>query len=84
LPGDPDGRSRRKAPFADRTLGRLNWDGRALAVEPHATGGRLKLSRSALEGRTNYRGVMANHPVRQVTGFRAFDKDAYRREDELF
>ena len=62
----------------------LGKDGRALAVEPHATGGRMKLGRSALEMRTNYRGVVANHLVRQVTGFRAFDKDAYRREDDLF
>jgi hypothetical protein len=62
----------------------LGKDGRALAVEPHATGGRVKLSRSALDRRTNYRGVVANHLVRQVTGFRAFDKDAYRREDDLF
>jgi hypothetical protein len=62
----------------------LGKDGRALAAEPHATGGRVKLSRSALDKRTNYRGVVANHLVRQVTGFRAFDKDAYRREDDLF
>jgi hypothetical protein len=62
----------------------LGKDGRALAVEPHATGGRVKLSRSALDKRTNYRGIVANHLVRQVTGFRAFDKDAYRREDDLF
>jgi hypothetical protein len=62
----------------------LGKDGRALAVEPHASGGRVKLSRSALEKRSNYRGVVANHLVRQVTGFRAFDKDAYRREDDLF
>jgi hypothetical protein len=62
----------------------LGKDGRALAVEPHASGGRLKISRSALDKRTNYRGVVANHLVRQVTGFRAFDKDAYRREDDLF
>jgi hypothetical protein len=54
-----------------------------LAVEPHATGGRVKLSRSALDKCTNYYGVVANHPVRQVAGFRAFDKDAYRREDDL-
>ena len=48
-------------------------------------GGRVKLSRSALNRRTNYRGVVANHLVRaggggvgrcQVTGFRAFNKDA--------
>ena len=44
----------------------LGKDGRALAVEPHATGGRVKLSRSALDRRTNYRGVVANHLVRQV------------------
>jgi hypothetical protein len=62
----------------------LGKDGRALAVEPHVSGGRVKLSRSALDKRTNYRGVAANHLVRQVTGFRAFDKDAYRREDDLF
>ena len=55
-----------------------------MAVEPHVTDGRVKLSRSALEKRSNYRGVVANHLVRQVTGFRAFDKDAYRREDDLF
>jgi hypothetical protein len=58
--------------------------GERLAVEPHATGGRVKLSRSALDRRTNYHGVVADHLVRQVTGFRAFDKDAYRREDDLF
>jgi hypothetical protein len=58
-------------------------DARALMAEPHATGGRLKIGRSALDKRTHYRGVMANHLVRQVTGFRAFDKDAYRREDDL-
>jgi hypothetical protein len=62
----------------------LGKDGRALAVEPHATDGRVKLGRSALERRSNYRGVVANHLVRQVTGFRAFDKDAYRPEDDLF
>jgi hypothetical protein len=62
----------------------LSKDGRALPVEPHVTGGRLKNGRSALDKRTNYRGVVANHLVQQVTGFRAFDKDAYRREDDLF
>jgi hypothetical protein len=62
----------------------LGKDGRALAAEPHATGGRVKLSRSAVDKRTNYRGVVANHLARQVTGFRAFDKEAYRREDDLF
>jgi hypothetical protein len=71
-------------PEIDAKYVRLGKDGRALAVEPHTTDGRVKLSRSALDKRTNYRGVVANHLVRQVTGFRAFDKDAYRREDDLF
>ena len=59
-------------------------DARALMVEPHSTAGRVKIGRSALLKRTSYRGVMANHLTRQVTGFRAFDKDAYKREDDLF
>jgi hypothetical protein len=62
----------------------LRKDGRALAAEPHVTGGRVKLSRSALDKRTSYRGVVANHLVRRVTGFRAFDKDAHRPEDDLY
>jgi hypothetical protein len=62
----------------------LGKDNRALAVDPHTTCGRVKISRSALDKRTNYRGVVGNHLVRQVTGFRAFDKDAYKREDDLF
>jgi hypothetical protein len=53
-------------------------------VEPHSTAGRLKIGRSALDKRTNYRGMTANHLTRQVTGFRAFDKDAYKREDDLY
>ena len=58
-------------------------DARALMVEPHATGGRVKIGRTALDKRTSYRGMTANHLTQQVTGFRAFDKDAYRREDDL-
>jgi hypothetical protein len=59
-------------------------DARALMVEPHSAVGRLKIGRSALDRRSNYRGVVANHLTRQISGFRAFDKDAYRREDDLF
>ena len=58
-------------------------DARALMVEPHAAAGRVKIGRSALDKRSNYRGMTANHLTRQVTGFRAFDKDAYKREDDL-
>jgi hypothetical protein len=59
-------------------------DARALMAEPHATSGRLKIGRSALDKRSSYRGVMGNHLTRQVTGFRAFDRDAYKREDDLY
>ena len=59
-------------------------DARALMVEPHSSGGRLKIGRSALERRTLYRGVMQNHLVGQVTGFHAFDKQSYKREDDLY
>jgi hypothetical protein len=38
----------------------------------------------ALQKRSNYRGVIANHLVRQVTGFLAFGKDSYHGEDDLF
>jgi hypothetical protein len=61
----------------------LGKDNRALAAEPHVTGGLVKITKSALDKRTNYRGVTANHLVRQVTGFKTFDKDSYKREDDL-
>ena len=61
----------------------LGKDNRALAAEPHVTAGRVKIGRSALDKRSSYRGVTGNHLTRQVTGFRAFDKDAYKREDDL-
>jgi hypothetical protein len=61
----------------------LGKDNRALRVEPHVTGGRVKIGRTALEKRTNYRGVTANHLIRQMTGFKTFDKEAYKREDDL-
>jgi hypothetical protein len=61
----------------------LGKDNRALKVEPHVSAGRVKIGRAALDKRTNYRGVTANHLMRQVTGFRCFDKEAYKREDDL-
>jgi hypothetical protein len=67
----------------DTGLVALGKDGRALAAEPHVSGGLVKIAKSALDKRTNYRGVTANHLVRQVTGFKTFDKEAYKREDDL-
>ena len=46
-------------------------DARALMAEPHVAAGRLKIGRSALDKGTHYRGVMANHLIRQVTGFQS-------------
>ena len=62
----------------------LGKDGRALAAEPHGAMGRIKIGRSALERRSDYRGILANHLTKQVTGFKTFDKEAYRREDDAF
>jgi hypothetical protein len=61
----------------------LGKDNRALHAEPHFLGQRVKIGRHALDKRSNYRGITANHLVRQVTGFKTFDKDAYKREDDL-
>jgi hypothetical protein len=62
----------------------LGKDGRALAVEPHTSTGRVKLGQHAYQQRSNYKGVTVNHLVRQVTGFKTFDKEAYRREDDAY
>jgi hypothetical protein len=58
-------------------------DARAQMVSPHANSGRLKIGKTAFDLRTNYRGVTANHLIKQVCGFHAYDKEAYRREDDL-
>jgi hypothetical protein len=72
------------APYEiDSKLVMLGKDNRALHVEPHFLAGRVKIARSAFGKRSNYRGVTANHLARQVTGFKCFDKDSYRREDDL-
>jgi hypothetical protein len=48
----------------------LGKDNRAVRVEPHVSAGRVKISEHALDKRANFRGVTANHLVRQVTGFK--------------
>ena len=57
-------------------------DARALMVEPHAAGGRVKIGRTALDKRTSYRGMTTIDPTGR-SRVRAFDKEAYRREDDL-
>jgi hypothetical protein len=58
----------------------VEWgkDGRALAVEPHVTRGRVKFARSAFDKRMDYRGAVFNHALAQITGFRVFDRQAGR------
>jgi hypothetical protein len=63
----------------------VEWgkDGRALAVEPHVTAGRVRFARSAYDKRMEYKGAVYNHALAQITGFRAFDKKASKRADDL-
>jgi len=58
-------------------------DGRALAVEPHVTRGRVRFARSAFDKRMDYRGALYNHALAQITGFRVFDRQAGKRADDL-
>ena len=63
----------------------VEWgkDGRALAVEPHVTKGRVKFAKTAYDKRMEYRGAAYNHALAQITGFRVFDKAAAKRADDL-
>ena len=63
----------------------VEWgkDGRALAVEPHVTKGRVKFGKTAYDKRMDYRGAAYNHALAQITGFRVFDKKASKRADDL-
>jgi hypothetical protein len=63
----------------------VEWgkDGRALAVEPHVTKGRVKFAKTAYDKRMEYRGAMYNHALAQITGFRVFDRKAAKRADDL-
>ena len=59
-------------------------DMRGAMVEPHSTTGRLKIGKTAFERRSHYRGELANHLIKQFCGYHAYDKDSYRREDDLY
>ena len=63
----------------------VEWgkDGRALAIEPHVTRGRVKFGTSAFDKRMEYRGAVYNHAIAQITGFRVFDRQAAKRADDL-
>jgi hypothetical protein len=57
---------------------------RAKMAAPHVRRGRVKFGREAWEKTEVYKGVRQNHAVSQIVGFRAFDKQAARRADDLF
>jgi hypothetical protein len=63
----------------------VEWgkDGRALAVEPHVTRGRVRFARTAYDKRIEYRVAVYNHALAQITGFRVFDRKAGKRADDL-
>ena len=59
----------------------VEWgkDGRALAIEPHVTAGRVRFSKHAYDKRMEYKGAVYNHALAQITGFRIFDRQASKR-----
>lgn len=58
-------------------------DERAIKASGHVHPGMVKFSRPAFEKTTNYKGVVRNHMLSQVTGFRVGDKEASKRADDL-
>jgi hypothetical protein len=58
-------------------------DQRALMIEPHVSGGRVKLSKTAYLKQMEYKGALYNHALSQITGFRLFDRKASKRADDL-
>ena len=77
------GEQRIPARELDTTWVEWGKDGRALAVEPHVTRGRVKFVKYAYDKRMEYRGAVYNHALAQITGFRLFDKKAGKRADDL-
>jgi hypothetical protein len=57
---------------------------RGKMVAPHVRRGRVKFGREAWEKTEPYKGVRQNHAVSQIVNFRAFDKQAGRRADDLY
>ena len=58
-------------------------DERAFTVGGQVSAGMVKISQEAFDKTQEWKGRTANHLIRQVTGFRIGDKDAYKREDDL-
>jgi hypothetical protein len=58
-------------------------DLRALAAEGHINSGRVKLTAPACNRTSKLKGVLRNHLLAQIAGFRIADKDAWKRSDDL-
>jgi hypothetical protein len=58
-------------------------DLRALAAEGYINGGKVKLTAPACDRVSKLKGVLRNHLLAQVAGFRIADKEAWRRSDDL-
>jgi hypothetical protein len=67
----------------DSKLTALGKDGRALAASGHHYCGDIKISREAYEKIMLFKGVAANHYIRQVTSFTVGDPNASKRADEF-
>jgi hypothetical protein len=58
-------------------------DLRALAAEGHVNSGKVKLTAPACDRTSKLKGVLRNHLLAQIAGFRIADKDAWKRSDDL-
>ena len=68
----------------DSVLTSLGKDGRALNISNHVYQGRVKISAYAHDKLVMYKGSNRNHFLVQVCGYKLADKDAAKREDDLF
>jgi hypothetical protein len=58
-------------------------DLRALAAERFVNGGQVKLTPPACDRVSRLKGILRNHLLAQVAGFRIADREAWRRSDDL-
>jgi hypothetical protein len=58
-------------------------DLRALAAEGYVNGGKVMLTAPACDRTSKLKGVLRNHLLSQIAGFRIADRDAWKRADDL-
>lgn len=61
----------------------LGKDLRALAADRRINGGVVRLTAGTFDKTSRLKGVIRNHLVSQISGFRAGDKEAWKRSDDL-